>query len=81
LNCAIATIKKDAFVILLLDEFETVTIGPQPSEALDEIVFVQSEKIRNGGDFRVAHFDVAWPTAAVRAALALIVDFPVHGRS
>ena len=79
LHGAIAAREENALAIRLFNQGQAVALFPQPGVALDEIVFVHPEELRDRGDLSRPDLHLSRPAAAVRAALALVVDLARHG--
>src|SRR4030095_1893003 len=78
LNRAIAAFEKNALVVLLLDQRESIALRAQACEALDEFVFVHAQEAGDRRNLILANPHKARPAAAVRAALAAVVDGGGH---
>lgn len=85
LDAAVAAIEEDALVIVsaigggaFVDEGEAVAVRAQAGIVLDEIVLTQAKEPGDPVDFGFLEADETGPAAAVRAALALVVDFGRH---
>ena len=72
LDPAVLPVEKDAGPVRLIDQGKTATIGAEAGVALDEIILGQPKVVGDGRDLGLGDFDVAWPAAAVGAALAKV---------
>jgi len=86
LYAAIAAVEEDALMIInaigaraFVDERQAIALRAERGVALDEIVLRHAEVAGHGPDLDVTDDDQTRPAAAVRAALALVVDFVRHG--
>ena len=80
LEAAVATFEPFAGVVGLFQKREPAAVGAQPRVAVDEVLLGHPDVCGDGGDFVGVHADDAGPAAAVRAALAGVVDGGVLGQ-
>ena len=73
MDLAVLPMQKDAGPVRLIDQGKTATIGAEAGVALDEIILGQPKVVGDGRDLGLGDFDVAWPAAAVGAALAEVL--------
>lgn len=71
LNGAVDAVEKNALVIGFFDQRQALAIGTQAGEAFEEFIFGKGEVSGDGTDLVIFDAHIAWPTAAVSAALAL----------
>lgn len=72
LDGAIVAGEKNAFAVRLVLERESLSIGAQAGEFLDEIEFGDALELREQGDFGVGQADLTGPSAAGGATLAFV---------
>ncbi len=75
LHCAIVAFQKNTAAIRLFDQGQPLSIGSQPGELLDEVVFADLFMPRHPGDFQSSQADLPRPATAGRAALAFIENW------
>ena len=78
LNLAILPIKENAGAVGLIDQGKTTTVGAKAGVGSDELGLLYFQKRGDGGDVFFGNFDVPWPAATVRAALAKIFRRGFH---
>jgi len=74
LHGAITPVEEDAFAVGLFDERESVAVLAQAGVLLDEIALGDAEERGERSDLGLVDLYEARPAAAVRAALALVID-------
>ncbi len=83
LHDTVATFEENTLPIRLIEKCQPIPVWPHTGVLLDEIVLAHLKQTGHGGDILVRDPDRAGPAAAIRAALAFIVNLLVHtvGRS
>ena len=78
MDLAVLPLQKDAGTVGLVDQGQAAAIGAQTGVLLDKIVLLQPKVTGDGGDLLFGNLHVAWPTAAVGAALAKVFGGLFH---
>ncbi len=72
LDPAVLPVEKDAGAVRLVDEGKATAVGAEPGVALDKVILLKAQMVRDGRDFCCRDFHVARPAAAVGTALAKV---------